>query len=401
MVLKIPKFNFTEKIVYFIFLLIPIVQFLNSFIMYSSGESMFGKLFRFFTLVALLFLCKGKIDNKILILILFLSITCGITVMVDSIRGIEMEAIEWINSILKLLSPIIYYATLNALHRRGKINKRVTHVILVSWSFFLTLSMIIPYFLKIGYYTYEGNGYTGFYYENDSLNIVLCCLMLYILNYAVNKKKKTYYVIVGLLFFTVVLTGSKTSLAYSIISVLYVFLLNKKLNITKLIKRIVLLSSIVIVALVIFNAIEGNVISRQITYYIEVYNWSTTSGGDTPLAVLTNGRTSKAVYCITHLWSSSNILDIFFGIGGYGAEMDFFDTYMKFGLVPILTVVYICFQVKKSCRRHDVYSFALLLILIYAFVAGHVVESSFTCGIISIFVLSLNYKNNNDIDLKG
>ena len=356
---------------------------------------MFGKLFRLFTLIVLLFLCKGKIDNRILMLILTLSITCGITVLIDSIRGIEIEAIEWINSILKLLSPIIYYASLNALYRMNRIRERVTHSILVSWSIFITLSMIIPYILGVGYYTYEGNGYTGFYYENDSLNIVLSCLMLYILNYVVNKKEKKYYIIVGLLLFAVILTGSKTSLLYIIVSFFYVFLLNGKLNIKKLIKRIFFLFFIIAVTLVIFNVVEGNVIAKQIAYYIEVYKWSTTSGGDTPLAVFTNGRTTKAVYCMTHLWSKSNILDVLFGISGYGTEMDFFDTYMKFGLVPILIIIYICIKVKKCCKKHDVYSFALLLILIYAFVAGHVVESSFTCGIISIFVLSLKYKKNN------
>lgn len=397
MVIKIPKFKDTEKVVYTVFLLIPIVQLLNSFIMYSTGESMFGKVFRLLTLIVLLILCKVEIDSRILTMIFILFLACETTVLVDTIRGIGLGAIEWINSILKLLSLVIYYASLDTLYKAGRIRERMTHSILVSWSVFLSTSMIVPYLLGLGYYKYGGNGYIGFYYENDSLNISLCCLMLYILNYAMNYKKKSYYILVGMLYATVVLIGSKTSLLYAVVIFLYVLFLNKKLNIIKLLKRVFLLLLVLVLALVVVNVLKNNVIFNQIIYYIEVYKWSITTGGDTPLAVFTNGRTSKAIYCITHLWSAENILDVLFGIGGYGAEMDFFDTYMKFGLFPILIICFICYKVMKKCRRHNVYSFALLLILIYALVAGHVVESSFTCGLISIFVLSLNYKDRNSI----
>lgn len=392
MVLKIPKFNNTEKIVYTIFILIPIVQFLNSFIMFSTGESMFGKAFRLLTLIVLLLVCKGKVNHNSIVLILTLFIACGVTALVDTIREIELGAIEWINSILKLLSPVIYYTALDTLYKTGRIRERLTHVILVSWSIFLSISMIVPYLLGLGYYKYEGNGYTGFYYENDSLNIALSCLLLYIFNYAVNQKKKSYYILAAMLLATVLLTGSKTSLLYAVVIMFYVYFINKKFSIQKLIQRAFMLLIAVVAVLVVVNIMEDNIVLRQIEYYIEVYKWSTTTRGDTPIAVLTNGRTSKALYCMTHLWSSDNILDVLFGIGGYGAEMDFFDTYMKFGLLPILIVCFLCYKIMKKCRRYNVYSFALLLILIYAFVAGHVVESSFTCGLIAIFVLSLDYK---------
>ena len=393
MVLKIPKFKDTEKVVYLVFLLIPVVQLLNSFIMFSAGESMFGKIFRLLTLIVMLLLCKGKIKSQILTIILILLFSCGTTVVVDTFRGIKLGTIEWINSILKLLSPMIYYASLDTLCEARRIREKVIHAILISWSFFLTVSMIVPYFLGLGYYKYEGNGYTGFYYENDSLNIVLCCLLLYVFNYAVNQREKKYYLLAAMLFGTVVLTGSKTSLMYAVVVCFYVLFLNKKISILRLFKRLLLLLLMLVVTLVVINTLEDNIISKQIAYYVEVYKWSTTIGGDTSLAVFTNGRTSKALYCMTNLWSANNILDVLFGIGGYGAEMDFFDTYMKFGLVPILIICFLCWLVARKCSRHDVYSFALLLILIYAFVAGHVVESSFTCGLLALFVLSLKFKN--------
>lgn len=394
MKIKIQRFNGTEKIVYWIFILIPIFQLLNSFIMYESAESSLGKMFRMVTLIMIVTVTRCKLDKKTLAIIISLCGVCLLTVLADTVRGIDVTLMEWSNSILKLVSPFVYYACIKKMYDKGSISKQVVYKILDFWGIFLSLSMIIPYLIGVGHQKYEGNGYTGLYYENDSLNITLCCLFAFLLSKAFKEKKTKNYIVTILIMVSVILTGSKSSLIYLVVIIFYVMFVYGGVSITKSVKRIIQLGVVIVLIAIVVNFANNNIVLNQINYYIDVYKWSTTEGGDSPLAVFSNGRTSKALYCIKNLWSYNDVNDVMFGIGGYGTEMDFFDIYMKFGLLPLFEIIVACFMIWRKCKKHNIYSFMLLLILIYAFVAGHVVESSFTAALLPLVVLALDFKEN-------
>lgn len=397
MKIRLPKWTRVEWIVFWVCVLVPVCQLINSFILFETHESDLGKLFRIVSLAIVIGISYKWWNRKILSLLLFVLLSGTGVAFLNTILGSEISLVEWFVSIMKLTSPLFYVLSFSTLLSNSFVAEKVIKCIFSSWCWLLSISMIVPYILGIGNYKYEGTGYTGLFYENDELNIGLCCLFLFCLfelfkEGSVYNLSRTIFVCISLM-----LTGSKVSIIYLFVIILFVLSRSGKRTIEKYVRNLVLVIVGGISTIVLLSTVLKDWVSEKIAYYLIKYSWQTRNGSF--LAFLTNERTDKTRYYFNHYVDLLNFQDVFLGSARkYGnnfmVEMDFIDIFLKFGILVTFGVIIACLMAFMLCikvKGKNEEKFALLLIFAYSFMAGHVYESFFMSVMIALYI-SLVYR---------
>lgn len=367
-----------STLLYALCIMIPIIQIINSVFLFSDGESSFGKVYRFIVLLISTFIVMktSMKQTKWMMLLLVVNL-----IVVSYQVGCGVSLFDAILNMVKLLCPYVTAGAFIGLIDKGKIDVAYFDKMIRALMIIVPLSIIIPRILGIGYERYEGSGYQGLYFENNALVVVLVVTFIYSLENLYRKRNLKNLFYVSLTTFSMVINGSKSSMAlFAVITVLYILRYIFVLNPTKFPLRLIAVIVAILGLGVMLYPVIYPLVEKRIDAYMYYYVGGVQVNGGTVLDFLTNGRTAFAESYFSKYYARNSMMNVLFGIQRYGeirVEMDPIDIFLYFGvLVSVLLIVYIV----KTVRNLKYASFMVKLmfwsIMIYSFLAGHVWNSS-------------------------
>lgn len=403
---KIRKYDY--RILIWLFAAIPLIDVLNGTIitvLNFDTEFSLGKFYRIITIVVLSYILLKYSDRynqkKHIINFGIAAAIVGIYLLVffiyhGEIKGVIFDAV----SISKLFLIIMIIYSLKYLYDKDLIDIMFITEIFDLLSIIFPTTMLIPYFLGIGSATYSsGLGYTGLYYANNDLSIVMLVSTIYCLNNLIKRIRTKEIILFILNLMSLLIIGSKTGLlGLGIAIILYIIkymknIVNNKSISKKHITRIfIYIGVIIIISIIVFYPIFSEMLHRIIYFYQKEGNI---------LAAFLSGREKFLVVAFEKLTLEKFfIFKLLFGVGffyrknwGIGelVEMDLFDIVFSLGLIAAIVITYYIskFLYKMVRNLNDsnfMYFVCILVILLFSIIAGHVAFSALSG---SIFALTM------------
>lgn len=299
----------------------------------------------------------------------------------------------YIKYLLWVLIPYYVY------QRKNDFSKLHYDSLFIVISVCFILGLLIPYFLGLGYQTYDNSdaGYKGYFFANNDTSFAFIVSITFTLQaLIVSIKEQTH----KLSFFfaslfagnlvCLVLVGTKTGVFYGVGALVYLLLrliigVERKARLQQLF--IWLLSFFTIFWLFIqglpllIQAVEGTYLRMVYFYHLfdgDLVRLFSSSRSDFLIGGMEAFLKDEARHFTMIFGQGFEYRLAHFGRLGL-IEMDFFDTLFGQGLLGsallllmLAYFVYLAFQPQKR----SVYSFALIVVLFYSFFAGHVLYSA-------------------------
>ncbi|KRD84526.1 hypothetical protein ASE51_17640 [Bacillus sp. Root147] len=399
------KHSNVRKIFIFLFSIVVLIDSINGFILNQLNINLsVGQLFRvvlFFILLAIIIKYSKKGLFKVIFIILYFLIMQLIYFYYhSSIKGLLLD----INESFKPLLIIVIIEAYKALNRHGIINKKDIATILKINLVLFPLSIIVPKMLGLGEYVYSnGSGYKAFYNANNDLNIVLLVLLIFgidqLFKVITGKGKSLFYLLfVFLLLVTLLLIGSKSSIVFSIVIILF-YLLKSLVKNTFVTNFKIGVSTFVVITAVTYllsNYYQDDVdliLERQ-TYFYE----SNMQDDNNIIAFLLSGRNEFLNAAVLSFEKSEfKVPRMLIGTGKYYhsvltgkefsrdsliIEMDLFDIFFSYGILGLLiiygyfTSIFVRYLTSTSKGKELSYILSYIVIAIFSFLGGHVFFSA-------------------------
>ena len=392
-----------SSVLYFLCILTPIIQIINSAFLFDSGESSFGKVFRLLVVI-ISFGVVVKTSRKQTKWVCILTFLIFIVTTYHIICGANI--LEALLNMMKFLSPYFLICAFIGLIEKRKITIDYFDDIINFLMIFVPLSLLIPRVLGLGYERYEGSGYQGLYYENNALVLVLIIIFIFSLENLFIKRNIKNILCVGLTTFSMIINGSKSSMAFfALVVVLYIF----RYIFVQNPKQFPLRITVILVVLVILSVGLYPVIFPLIESRISAYHYYYTGGvlvnGGTVIDFLTNGRTAFMRYYFQNYYGNGSLLNIVFGIQSLTdirVEMDIVDIFLYFGIIVVIVLaVYFLKAAKGLPHCSFMIKLMFISVLVYSLLAGHVWNSSLAglpFSLVTAIVMSENILKKNSIN---
>ena len=145
----------SSTLLYALCIMIPIIQIINSVFLFSDGESSFGKVYRFTVLLVSTFIVIKTSKKQTIWMMLLLAANLIVVIYQVSCGVLLFDAIL---NMVKLLCPYVTAGAFMGLIDKGKIDSAYFDKMLRNLMLIVSLSIIIPRILGIGYERYEGSG---------------------------------------------------------------------------------------------------------------------------------------------------------------------------------------------------------------------------------------------------
>lgn len=371
----------------------------------TGTESIISKLYRLFIVLYLLIimLCNNRRNNGIYICLLVYGL------LLPFIQGISNTTFEGISidilNIIKLFFPFLLIVSGIALYKKNKIEMKDidNYLIVISWIY--PVSILVPYIIGVGFKAYSGTtGYSGFYSSANELSIILC--ITFIMHMQRFYEKGNIKSIIGVLIaaISIILTGTKTGIIIIVFTIVYYFIKRDRNALKKIRYFIFGLVAISIVIFIISVFLENELLAN-----IERLQYKFQQLDRNVINFLFSNRNIKILP--NFMLMLDNPIQIFFGAGYYQKvvqmkvheniastgliEMDFFDVMFQYGL-PIVLIIWgfylkIFISSKNSIRKH--YVFGLFCMLLYSFMAGHVMYSPSVGTVMALLCLGIVFSN--------
>lgn len=400
--------NKNDKILLFWTLaLIPVVDFLNGsvLLLINKGDISIGKFYRIFTMVILtwiLYRTSSKREIKKHIKVYIGIIVCTIFYLGifylyhSSLKGVFKDGIE----ISKMILVFLIFYVLNFLSKKGSINKKNIDEIFNKYIFIFPLTMLIPYTLGIGFNTYSnGMGYTGLFYANNDLSIVMLVTVIFALDKVVKKVNIINVIMFTLNLVSLIIIGSKTGiLGLGIGIVIYLIVYSIKIyKEDKYSKKQLIIAGISLIFLsVVIIMIFMPIIEKTLDRFI----YFTKKNGSVLTALLSD-RNKFAVEAWNNLMQENLwFIKLMLGVGftyrlGWGKgsliEMDIVDIFFSLGLIfatvlIIAIVTYLIKNRKKANVDNLRYIVSLAMVVGFSTIAGHVLYSAFAGSVAALLL---------------
>lgn len=316
---------------------------------------------------------KTNIYIKLYALITF--IICAI--FFHSSKAFKLSAIVAdISEYMKLALPLLLYYVLQNLIKKNYIGVKDVKKIMEFYMWFVPLSIIVPKFLGIGFYTYglQESGYRGFYFGGNGINILEAQLMFYSgWNIVRGEKKAENYILLILNMIATAFIGTKTSIIsvflFAGILIMYPMMYRKKIS------RSIAVIFVLLIVAALFT-LKNQYLIESVINRLD-YEYRRVDGN--LLDFLTNSRIKQMFPTVETLLGDGNIiLNIIFGAGFCKyikvVEMDFVDIFIHFGIVMFFIIAGFYFNCFKKCKS-IYFKMVLLFALSYGCMAGHLLIS--------------------------
>lgn len=399
--------TYDYKILLFLFVAIPLVDIINGVILTINSDIniSLGKFYRIITMIILSVITLKYSDKEFrkkhivvfsLTLLMILAFIGVFYIYHGSFKGIIYDGV----AISKLLLIFLMIYTMFYLYNQKIIDKNIIINIFKCYIIIFPLTMIIPYIIGIGSSTYSsGLGYTGLYYANNDISIVLLISTIYSFDQVIKKINILNIFIFLLNLSSLLLVGSKTGILGLVLAVILyciyygsITLNEKSISKENILKIILWALLILICTLVVFYPTFKKMIDRVIYFYNRDGNI---------FAALLSGREKFLLEAFNNLLNERFwILKLLFGVGffyrkewGIGelVEMDLFDITFSLGLIVSLIIIYYLFKllnkiIKSLNKENYVYFVCIIIMMLFSFIAGHVLFSALSGSILSLVI---------------
>ncbi|WP_088811041.1 MULTISPECIES: O-antigen ligase family protein [Listeria] len=402
----------------------PIIDMINGFFLASGTSTPIGMVYRFgyFAFLVLMIIVEKLPKTYYTYLTIFfilgnLLMFClqGIFLK-NSPAWIFADFSVYIKYFLWVLIP--YYV-----YQRREIFKTINFEnIFLALGSLLTAELLIPYVLGVGRQTYStaGAGYKGFFFEQNSISfalIITLTITTHVLIKELQKRwgKKVFFLL--LLFagnvVSLFLLATKTVVVYAVLTVAYLLIrvVFKKHYHSNVQRAFVWLTAMFAVIWIFFRGIQSatELVAGSVTrmqYFYRVYD------GDL-LRLLFSSRNVFLEGAAKLFFNDPNFAFTLFGGQGFQyrfekfgrlgvVEMDFFDLFFGMGLIGtalfIFMMLYFIFRAFKR-KMKSIYTFALVITLVYIFFVGHVLFSAMSAtflGLICAGIILASSKKDDD-----
>lgn len=384
-----------ENIFFIIFLILPIMDSLNGVINGGGNENgiSLGIVYR----VAVFIICLF-INYKFLILNSSIKVFIGIILFIFIPQLFNLYELDKLIILLfKLILPIVCIETYRLLNSRRVLPKNFVDNLLGCWSIIFPLTILVPYFLGIGFRTYGSGsvGYKGFYYSQNDIGFILSILYIYSLNKVLEKVKIIRLVNIILIMLCSLLLGLKSNYLIIMAATFY-YLIKNNGNKSTYKNKLIMLIVVIFGAITIYFMYNDQIkmIYDRWIYFISQRNF---------ISFMTSARSDRILPTFFYIKENYSIQHFIFGTGlGYTRanlskfiEMDFFDIYFQLGIVGLTFILFYYFSLyyknyKKKTNK-NFYNIGFLTSMTISFLAGHVLQSALSgmffsiicCGIIS------------------
>jgi hypothetical protein len=384
----------------YLFVLIFIIDMLNGFLLRNSNLPIsIGQIYRFFVILVMLYFIFTKITEFqfrqnikfSLFVIYFLFMQFVYVFFHGNFKGLFNDIIN----VTLLFLPLLI---IHAFKIRSFSISIIDEIFNINiWLF--SLSLIIPKILGVGYinYEYAGVGYQGFYFDGNSLSIIMIVFFVFSFDKFLSKFSLINLCNVCINLFSLILIGSKTSLFFSILGMFILvirYLFNRKISKVKIFTTILI--SIFAISLVLYSYwFELNLVVSNQMYLMNRY----TNNGI--FSYLVTGRDNYFNIAYNNYINSDNIIIVtLFGVGKYYKtlhehlnEMDIVDIFFWFGIIGTILIYGYYFKIFIKSRKKDnifVYKLSFILMLIFSTLGGHVMFSALAGSILALLCCKLN-----------
>ncbi len=229
------KFSINSIFLIFLFYFSPFMDALSGYIILSGSldagsAGSVSQIFRFVILLLSLFIVLK--DNKFFYIVILTFVY--IVIFESFITFFHQSSYGYIIGLIygsKILYLMLIFLALWIMYKNNELTFDKLLLFVRNTSLISTLLLIIPFFLNIGFHTYdEGTfGFKGFFAAGNGLGLYMGAgLMLTIYQWSRSKNLFSLFYILLIIFATVII-GSKAALAFSLTGLISViFLLNNK-----------------------------------------------------------------------------------------------------------------------------------------------------------------------------
>ena len=374
------------NIMYFFFLLLPIFDSINGFLVRTKGYYGVGSYYHLF-LLAVLFVCAygarkvqyGYYEKCLAVMIVGILLS----IVINLIAGSQIQSIT-IERLQKMICTVLSIASINRLIKKKILTTYGLNKIINSQLFLVPAITLLANFTGVANATYQTSnvGKIGFYTGSNEPVVVFAMLACITLSILIRDFSIKYLI----LFFSDILCliYVQSKMGYlmtaliglaAVLCLLGNFLKKKRVKPMYLLVSIPIIVGGIVVGRNTFSKTIGDFIARQA-------HQSQYLSSEGTLAFLSSGRTLRFESLLGPITDGNPLyvlFKIFFGQGaGFGYselfEMDYMDAFLYGGIfllsVLILLSIRIVKNAKKNCNE-KLSVFAILLVLAYAFVAGH------------------------------
>lgn len=381
-----------ERIIIFLFSILPVVDSLNG-ILITRGLPSIGTLYKVFVLGVLFvfMLRQGGAPGPVILcclgVVMYMAASIFVNLFVFSGKLINTDFP------IKLLFNVLTLALLYNCFRHNLIDGKSIYTILNISTWLMIIMILVPYVLGMGSTIYSGGiGYKGFFYSNNELSVALIILFYFSLFRLARKISITRIIQLGAIMVCVLLLNTKSGMAACLAGgALFVveYLCRREAKFKGLVVLMILLALYVAKDFII-EQVKG-FMTRQ-TYLHGLY-------GGSLLDTILSGRT----FFLEDAWQAlvtgpGFVFRFLFGNGFCSetlVEMDFIDIFFYLGFFGVAGItgflIYIFAASIKNFRKDRtlVRPFGFLMVIGFAFLAGHTFFMA-TSGCYFVLLCGLN-----------
>lgn len=412
--------QFEIYIFLFLTIIFPLIDTANGFFITAGLAIPIGQVYRScFVLYVGFEILTHQMPKTIFTILVGIFITGNIILVILQAIILQNPA-NWIvsdlNSLIKyLLWLLIPYFSYQRKQELAKVDlSRFFRII--NGAFILCL--LIPYALGQGTYTYTASaaGFKGFFYAQNDLScvfIVLVSLACAELLQNIKNKWSRKTLMSVLIFFgdliCILLIGMKTGIIYEGLILVYLLLslmLSKHYYSVEN-RGITFAGCLLFLLVMVFKGlgVAAEMLSQtwiRLTYFYHLYNGNL-------IQLITSSRSEYLKASFAKFTADQHRIFVLlcgqgptYRVENFGrlglSEMDFFDLFFNYGLIGvILFLIVITFFLNEAFKEKNfsIYSFCLIVILIYSFFAGYVLYSALSATIFGLIIGSV-YLNHQD-----
>lgn len=403
------KINIIQKIYILLLAITPLIDSLNGYFIKSDitkGVSI-GDIYRGIIFVFILCIWSRYISKVNLVLILVIIGYLFSITLVQLLFQVSRESLisEILNVAQWSIIFILFFSYLD-LNRAKILNFTIIEKIFKIWCIITPLTLIIPYFLGIGFNTYYDTGYKGFYYATNAITYFLIILFLYNVFKLVRNITIFGLIKAAMTVFSIAMLGTKSGYVSIIIIPILCIIIQFKKNLLKGFLAVFMIA----ITFVSVSYLFLEIYSQQIIKILGRHSYFS-QNSDSFISFITTGRSDRVNMYYSYIKDTKNyIFRVFFGSGYHiekklGAiEMDYFDAFFMFGLIGLIIIISFTIYVfnKRIKKNNELFIIAYGITIVFSILGGHIWNNalSSTCFAMVCCGLILNKQDESNIKNK-
>lgn len=378
------KSKYSENIIFLIFLMLPIVDAINGFMVRTKGFYGVGSVYHLAFVIILLLTAyrNGKVPfgfyEKGTVVLIFASVG---SIMVNSlfyeIESISMERIE------KIICTALSITVLMRLIKNQIVSEKTIKKIVQMQCIMVPTITLAADLLGIANYTYQSAkvGRIGFYTgSNEPVAILTILGGILFVELSENFNLQKLFLFIETLLCLILVQSKLGYLMTAILLLSSVFLMFRSLMRKGRVKTLYLVvgSLVVIVGIVVGR----DMLTKTLDAFLQRQAYQKKYLGESSfLDYISSGRTMRFKALLTPILDGNPFYVLFKLLFGQGArfgysetfEMDYFDAFLYGGVFMTVCLLWFTYKALKSAKKKSgVLLEIIVLIFIYAFVGGHV-----------------------------